>query len=258
MSDELPKARNPAWAGLLSLLVPGFGQLYNGRVRLGVACWMACVGFALGMPFVWAAVLTWGFWAVAGVFILALLVRLAIVVQACVDAPRCSGRAGAPWWSYLLLVGMSVSFKLFLAPLWTAVIPIHSLAIPSGSMMPTLVPGDYVLADYRRPYVPHNGDLLVYQDEMGTYIKRVAAIGGQRVAIQDGQLLVDGQVVPTVWPEPVDSDFPELLVPVGHYFLLGDNINNSRDSRFSGSIPADWVLGRAVYRFWGTEIGTRF
>ncbi|MCA9796189.1 MAG: signal peptidase I, partial [Candidatus Eremiobacteraeota bacterium] len=87
--------------------------------------------------------------------------------------------------------------------------------------------------------------------------KRVAAIGGQRVAIQDGHLLVDGQTVPTAWPEPADSDFPELLVPAGHYFMLGDNINNSYDSRFLGPVPGDDVLGRAAYRFWGSKIGTR-
>ncbi|MGE0491916.1 MAG: signal peptidase I [Vulcanimicrobiota bacterium] len=256
VSDELPKARNPAWAAILSLMVPGLGQVYNGRLQLGIGCWLLWLGLNLGSPFFWAPLLALGFWAVAGAYLFLPLVRLAIVLQAGFDARRCRGNRRCSWWLYLVMAGFPVAFHLLLGSAWLAAIPIHTLQTSSGGMVPTLYPGDCVIADYRA-FTPTNGDIIIYDYEGASYIKRVAAVGGQRIEIRDSKLLVDDQVVPTVWEEPSYMDYPESLVPPGHYFVLGDNINNSRDSRFLDPVPGDKVLGRVVYRYFGTEIGTR-
>ncbi|MGH8195461.1 MAG: signal peptidase I [Woeseiaceae bacterium] len=166
--------------------------------------------------------------------------------------------------------------------------------IPSGSMRPTLVQGDYIFVTkysygLRLPVVdkkiietgePERGDVVVFRlpsDPSINYIKRVVGLPGDTVVYRDHQLTVNGERVP-LWPATDDAEGDTLLsryvedlgghehsillagpgnssregvfeVPEGHYFMLGDNRDNSRDSRFIGMIPERNLVGRAV-RIW--------
>jgi signal peptidase I len=85
-----------------------------------------------------------------------------------------------------------------------------------------------------------------------TYIKRVVAVGGDRIALRGGRVIRNGRPV----DEPFrcsgeGCDFPrEITVPRGHLYVLGDNRGASDDSRFWGPIPEDWVRGKVVVRYW--------
>lgn len=126
--------------------------------------------------------------------------------------------------------------------------------IPSESMVPTLDPGDRVIANklaYRFGS-PHVGDLAVLEGPGGeVFAKRIVALAGSRVEIRDGILFVDRRPrrEPYVDQSRVDGFFfGPAHVPRGTVFVLGDNRGDSEDSRDFGPIPVDELIGRVDVR----------
>jgi len=187
-------------------------------------------------------------------------------------------------------------------------------SIPSGSMRPTLLEGDYLFVTkwaygYSRhslPFsppifsgriwgsAPERGDVVVFKfppDPSLDYIKRVIGLPGDRVQMRGGQLFINGVGVPRVktgeidnpditemnrpvevWretlpngvsydtldltPNGIGDDTREFVVPAGHYFMMGDNRDNSADSRFSvGYVPEENLVGRANIIFFSIAGG---
>jgi signal peptidase I len=130
------------------------------------------------------------------------------------------------------------------------------LRVSSGSMAPTVCTGDVVVVDHLRP------DRGLAVDDIVTFaspvdgseqIKRVVALGGQRVAIADAVLLVDGQPVDEPYVDHASIDgvyFGPVVVPAGSVFLLGDAREVSIDSRAFGPLPTDVVDGRLAGTLW--------
>ena len=128
------------------------------------------------------------------------------------------------------------------------------------SMVPTLQNND-VLIVWRLAYNPQPGDIVVFRPERypdTPYVKRVIATAGQTIDIDtvSGQIIVDGQTLEEDYiaePNRVFGNigFP-LTVPEDSIFCMGDNRNNSKDSRYTdvGPIPIDDVLGGAAMRIW--------
>ncbi len=202
--------------------------------------------------------------------------------------------------------------------------------IPSGSMEPTLLIGDYLFVSkyaygystYSLPYgirlfsgrifgsMPERGDVVVFKlpkDNRTDYIKRIIGLPGDRIQVKEGILHINGEPVKreriedfvdrengvvTRTPQfletlpngvvhrilevsdngPLD-DTQVYVVPAGHYFAMGDNRDNSLDSRVQGAVgfvPADNLVGRAEilffstdgtaawYEFWKWPLATRF
>lgn len=165
--------------------------------------------------------------------------------------------------------------------------------IPSGSMLPSLEVGDYVLVNkfsygIRLPVLgteiipvgqPQRGDVMVFRFPLQpsvNYIKRVIGLPGDRIESRGEVLYVNGVEMPRtlvsqqpavepweqVWREdlsghrhitreeigraPAGTDW-EHVVPAGHYFMMGDNRDNSNDSRFWGTVPASLIVGKAFF-----------
>jgi signal peptidase I len=104
---------------------------------------------------------------------------------------------------------------------------------------------------------PQPGDIVVLDDPTGsvpTLIKRVVAVGGQTVDLQDGTVLIDGVALEEPYThglpsEPMIVEMP-YTVPEGSVWLMGDYRTNSADSRVFGSVPLTEVHGKAMFRFW--------
>jgi signal peptidase I len=175
-------------------------------------------------------------------------------------------------------------------------------SIPSGSMRPTLLEGDYLFVTkwaygYSRhslPFSPNifegriwdappeRGDVVVFKlppNPSLDYIKRVIGLPGDTVQMIDGALHINGDPDVTevdrpvdVWretlpngvsydtfdltPNSIGDNTREFVVPEGHYFMMGDNRDNSTDSRFSvGFVPADHLVGRANIIFFSIADG---
>lgn len=163
----------------------------------------------------------------------------------------------------------------------------------SSDMAPTLLPGDRVFAEIGASRLPGRGDLVVVQIRQEQWLKRVAAIPGDRIAMRHGVVVLNGQEVPQSavgdfeiagefglppsrgrklseqFPgearphEVLDlrpwqyDDFGESVLGPGQYFLLGDNRDNSMDSRMPdgpmggiGQIKREQILGLVLYRYW--------
>ena len=129
--------------------------------------------------------------------------------------------------------------------------------IPSVSMEPTLLVGDRVLVNrfVYRFGSPKVGDVVVFHPPVAPqedYIKRVVAVGGQTIGVHNGKLYRDGKPVNEPYLEdPVMSkDSPDVKVPAGEVFVMGDNRNDSGDSRVFGPVPVSSLLGKAFVIYW--------
>lgn len=133
---------------------------------------------------------------------------------------------------------------------------VQAFYIPSGSMIPTLMPGDRVLVNkfIYRFTEPKRGDIMVFRfplDPKRHFIKRVIAVGNETVELKKGRLYVNGKLVEQPYlPELYDNDFGPYTVPAEEFFCLGDNRNNSEDSRYWGCVPRKNVIGKAFVRYW--------
>lgn len=129
--------------------------------------------------------------------------------------------------------------------------------IPSPSMRPTLMEGDRVLVSrfIYRFQEPERGDIVVFhppRNEEQDYIKRVVGLAGDRVAVKDGRLYVNGeaQVEPYLQEQQIKNDYAEITVPPDSIFVMGDNRNNSGDSRFFGPVAVDEIVGESFLIYW--------
>ncbi|HSQ00404.1 MAG TPA: signal peptidase I [Candidatus Dormibacteraeota bacterium] len=181
---------------------------------------------------------------------------------------------------YLPAVGLALVAALLLRGL-----VVTGVKVPSGSMLPTLQVGDYLLVTplfygLRLPGIgwvtrwaePQPGDVVVFAGPHDTgpkdvaldYVKRVAAVGGELVEMRDGQLIVDGS--PRLFPGtavrhpapgsqlPVRTDnFGPVPVPGGKLFMLGDSRDRSIDSRVFGFVDVNDVRGKAGAIYWSMD-----
>lgn len=134
---------------------------------------------------------------------------------------------------------------------------VKPFSIPSESMQPTLTKGDRVLVArfLYRFGDPKPGDVIVFHPPTSPkeeYIKRVVAVGGDRVSVHDGKLWINGEAMdePYINEKPMIGTFPEITVPEGSVFAMGDNRNNSGDSRVFGPVPKSSILGKAFFLYW--------
>ena len=150
---------------------------------------------------------------------------------------------------------------------------VEAFKIPSGSMRPTLVEYDHILVTkfnfgLRLPFMPETviqwgaprrGDIVVFTHEgqSGTnIIKRVIGLPGDTVEVRGRSVLINGRVYEepyhVQWLEGGSMDFPPQKVPVGRVFLLGDNRDHSRDSRFWSEpfLSIGRIKGRAQIIYW--------
>ncbi len=155
---------------------------------------------------------------------------------------------------------------------------VQAFQIPTGSMEPTLLIGDFLLVNklaYTRPVLPlegailprktiERGNIVVFKypkDLTKDFVKRVIALEGETVEIKEKQVFVNGEPLAEPYKVHIDSDvhtksdvynyddvirdnFDPVTVPPGHIFAMGDNRDNSLDSRYWGFVPLDSIKGR--------------
>lgn len=132
----------------------------------------------------------------------------------------------------------------------------RSYVVDGSSMQPTLENGQRLLVDKitYRIGEPRRGDIIVFDQDWSDLplIKRVIGLPGDVVEVRGGHAHVNGtRLDESFLSEAARDDYGPTVVPDGMYFVMGDNRNNSNDSRQSvGFLPRKLIIGRAVFRFW--------
>lgn len=153
---------------------------------------------------------------------------------------------------------------------------IQAFRIPSGSMIPTLDVGDQILVyklafGIRSPlgdqywirfHDPSRGDVVVFRypkDETKDFIKRVIGLPGDHVAVRNKIVYINGKpltehyvqyIQPLDFDQGVRDNMPDTVVPPGQFFVMGDNRDDSYDSRFWGFVDRRKILGKAMLVYW--------
>ncbi|MGD8229801.1 MAG: signal peptidase I [Desulfobacteraceae bacterium] len=155
---------------------------------------------------------------------------------------------------------------------------VQAFKIPSGSMRPTLIEGDHILVNkfiygVKVPYLrntiiplkePKRGDIIVFifpKDKSKDFIKRVIGLPGEKVEVAGRKVYINGELLNDPygyyenpgepWGNPTGKcAFCSVTVPDGHYFVLGDNRENSQDSRYWGFVPFESIKGKAFIIYW--------
>jgi signal peptidase I len=156
---------------------------------------------------------------------------------------------------------------------------VQAYKIPSGSMIPTLVIGDHILVNKfiygtNIPFTheeilvfddPERGDIIVFEyprNPERDFIKRIIGVGGDKIEIKDKKIFINGEPMDDPWGSFTDptirkqrDNFGPIVVPEGKYFVMGDNRDNSHDSRFWGFVSRDQIKGEAfiIYFSWNSK-----
>ena len=172
---------------------------------------------------------------------------------------------------------------------------VQAFKIPTGSMEPNLLIGDHLLVNklvfgpysrgVERTLLPMQeiarGEVIVFkypEDPERDFIKRVVGLPGEQIEVRHKRVYVDGKLVdephahymeePPPVPHEIESgdrptfsgdpreNYGPVTVPPKHYFVMGDNRDNSQDSRYWGFLPRDYVKGRALVIYWSYEAET--
>jgi signal peptidase I len=188
---------------------------------------------------------------------------VAETIPAPVSTPAPAGTvkaSGGAWglrtrdWSLDLLVAFAISaFIIFF--LYQ---PVH---VEGTSMLPMLEDKDLLFVNkfvYRFEAV-HRGDVVVFlypHDHTKSYIKRVIAVPGDDLRIDHGKVIVNGKVLPEPYvPRRFQDDRsqPEMTIPKGEYFVMGDHRSISSDSRDFGTVAAPLIYGKAAFVYWPVD-----
>jgi len=200
-----------------------------------------------------------------------------------IAAPRTRARTKSTIREYVEAVLLAVVLTIVIRGM-----VVQAYRIPTSSMEETLLIGDFLFVNkmvygseidlavagkqivyHRFPAIqgPRPGDVIVFRypdDPSRDFIKRCVAVGGQTVEVRDKILYVDGEVReepyaihrdPRVLPRATNprDNFGPYVVPQDHLFMMGDNRDNSHDSRFWGALPARLVKGKAMILYWSWD-----
>ena len=262
--------RKPWLAGLLTFPAIGLGHIYSGAAKRGLLLFIGqfCVLLLLPLIFIIPPLPAFALFLTAGV---------AYFIFCLVDAMGCARvnslsyevKKYNKWYLY---VGYWLLASVIFQPLVQAGLKenlLQAYTIPSGAMQPTILIGDQILVNkllYKRQQ-PQRNDIVVFKfpKKPGVdYIKRLVAVGGDTVAIKDKKLFINGiaqnekfvrytdkRILPAA-TAPRDN-FGPVTVPQNSFFFLGDNRDNSYDSRFWGFVKRDAVKGKVFCLYWSWD-----
>lgn len=265
----------PKWVGvILGLLLNGSAHYIAGNRTAGISWFFAIRLSAIAAMLILAlpgilSIIT------AGVLFLTSIVLWLIMLK---QSFRPVKRIGI--WGLLtvlvLVFAINSGFRIGLHQI------VQPFKVPTGAMMPTLTPGDHIVAERASYWVrnPQRGDIVVFNttglehpavlpDQY--YIKRIAGLPGETVQITPPNLIVDGRVIrePTVFDEissrsngfilahrannrtsPLSAPDDQIVLGKDQYLTLGDNTESSLDGRYYGPISKDHIYGRVSRIYW--------
>jgi len=273
------RKRIPLIAAVLSLVAPGLGQLYNGQILKGICFFLA--DFSIPILLLLAR-LQYQFYGLVVILIITICLWLFIIGEAFFTAKRKKEfvlKGYNKWYVYLLIIflmyGTYIIPKDFIAGITSESIGFSAYKMGTGSMEPTLLFGDYLRVNtkYFKRNKIQRGDLILFKypkEPTKLFIQRVIATEGEKIEIRDKQVYVNDRPIKEEYKIHRDSktfarkEFPNFqdmirdnygptVVLLEHCFVLGDNRENSYDSRYWGFLPLHNVKGKPLYVYWAKD-----
>ena len=266
------RPRKPFVAMLMSLVLPGYGQLYNGQVNKAI--WLFLTFALVSVPGIAALALYLPAVMTVPTLLLSALAVVALWLFGMTDAwrqasvqqnyiPGAWQISGAYGLVFFLCNGLALPLLID----YVRTYQVEPFRIPSGSMAPAVLQGDLLFADKRynragwaglpggHTSAIARGDIAIFtypNDRTLKYIKRIIALPGDRVTIRSGEVQVNDVVLAPSSPSPSTQGSDkqamtelDITVAAGQVFVMGDNRSNSKDSRDFGSVPMQDVVGKA-------------
>lgn len=258
--DMLPEvegnsSQRTIWAALVSLFLPGVGQLFISKRKNG---WIFIAVFAI---WIWLFLPPFRLPRIYWALIWLIYAGVAILICASWDA-LCSGpkqERSSLLWLFVLIPLSCLAASAY----WGFALHaggFHVFNVPSSAMEPTVMAGDSVLVDMRyfEHHLPHEGEVSVMKSprERGVIvIKRIAAVGGDTIQSANNQISLDGKTLEEPYakhmgnaPEQLMNFGPE-LIPPHKIFAMGDNRDVSLDSRMEefGLVDESALIGKVLY-----------
>ena len=170
-------------------------------------------------------------------------------------------------WAEARLLFRDIVFALMMATL-VVVFIVQPVKVEGTSMLPRLHDGErifvnkliyYKLPDLRKYGWPslERGDVVVFwppKDPEKSYVKRIIGLPGETVEMREGRILINSQALSEPYLDPHLAASRSSMAPVRvdehYYFVMGDNRDNSSDSRIWGLVPEKYIYGKALFRYW--------
>lgn len=148
----------------------------------------------------------------------------------------------------------------FLAVACSKVIPVPlPVKVLGVAMEPALYDGDRIFIN-RNPAEFSRGDIVLFHhphDQRGSAIKRIIGLPGETIEIREGKVLINGRALEEPYVDPLNnqvlSGVKEIKIPKGSYYVLGDNRDNSADSRIWGPLSQDLIFGKFVTKYYSAK-----
>ena len=264
------KPRKPWLAGVLTFFAIGLGHLYYGDIKKGI------ILFVGGQLFLVLGFSSFLLYAPVGP-IIAIIAGISYLVYCIVDSVKgakpykgsYSMKKYNRWYVYLLYwFEASVVIQTIVEIAVKSNIA-QAYKIPSGAMMQTLQIGDHIIADKftYKTSEPRRGDIVIFpfpEDPSKDFIKRIVGIGGDTVEIKNKQVFINGDPYQenykvnsdsNVFPKNIQprDNFGPVKIPEDSLFVMGDNRDNSYDSRFWGFVKKSSVKGKAISIYWSWD-----
>jgi signal peptidase I len=258
----MTKKRNLFLAALASLGTCGLGQLYNGKPAKAAIAYifsLICASF-----FVFAPLSSSLFWLLAAaiISIIALIVPIIDSIRDARKSKEFTLRRYNRWYVYL---GVILAQFFLISPRFENQLlsSTRSFKFPSGSMQPTLEIGDRLVVNPKAysTLAPQRGDIAIFKypkDESVFYLKRVIGLPGEKIEMIGRMVYVNDQPLKEshakyIYPGSIHDHYGPYYLPKDKYFLLGDNRDNSQDSRFWGPVDRSNFIGKAAYIYWAKD-----
>ena len=281
MTEQHIKKRHALLAALFSLISPGMGHLYVGKWQQAILIPFVLLASPALIGWTGLIFLSQGMYAL---LLLIAIFYLVVAVSAIMYARKISSHhlnRSQRWYFYIMFLVVSGIVNSVLVDYRGKIFAYETFYIPAASMLPNLLTGDYIIVD---TYAYSNkqaelGDVVVFdypKDRKVKYIKRIIAKGGDHISYNDKNLYINGKQIyrELVGPYQARGTYEEMdlytellaakkytiahmqerpainadyVVPDKHYFVMGDNRDNSNDSRYWGVLPEAYLKGKAMY-----------